>query len=127
MNVLLGVVVFGGFIYLVHKFIIAYSTKLLSFFVSNNHKYADEIITSGYVPVDWLVDVRGKKPRTRKRMNKVNALRRIRKIEKYFRHTSMVETEEVRAHILLRLKSVRKLWEQATWESLIPPNIHKEI
>ena len=123
MYVLLFMLLFAVFVFLLGKLILVYATKLTSVFIDTNHKYADEVITTGYVPVDWLVNTRASRPRIRSRMNKRKALRGLGKIIRYFRRTPMVASEEERARILGRLRSVKDHWRDAAWEQIVPPNL----
>lgn len=114
---------FAAFVFLLGKLILAYATKLTSVFIDTNHKYADEVLATGYVPVDWLVKTRRSRPLVRSRMTKRKALKRLAKVIRYFHRTPMVASEEERDRILARLRSVQQYWSESAWDQIVPPNL----
>ena len=123
MYILLILVVFAVFIFFMGKLMVAYATKLTEIFVGSKHRDAEEILASGYLPMRWLVNTRGKKPRMRRGVSKAGCIQKLKKIIDYFKRTPMVEDENTREQLLDRLKSILKTWVNAEFEEIKPPNI----
>jgi len=90
--------------------------------VGEKHKLIEYIITTSQVPEDWLKKYRVRTKRiVEEKVDKKNMgilsgeafveyLHRLDQLINYIKTTSIVESEEVRKIVLIRLKEVRKEW-----------------
>lgn len=112
------VVVTIVFVVLFYGFVVVYSQKVISFLVERKHRDAEMILNSGIAPPDW-----GKKGLARfghSGLSKMIAMRKIRQIIHYFRHTPIVEDEESRELLVSRLQKIRESWKKMGWKEIYP-------
>ena len=106
------------FVVLFYGFVVVYSQKVISFLVESKHRDAEMILHAGIAPPDW-----GKKGIARfghSGLSKTIAMRKMRKIIRYFRHTPIVEDEGSRELLVNRLQEIRESWKNMEWKEIYP-------
>ena len=104
-------------------FMVWFAEKLVGRTVGGSSEDAEQILASGCVPETWLVDFRGSRPRVRRGMNKAKAIRRLRKLVRYYRGTPVVSDEGTRAQTICSLRAVLARWKATPWTEILPPNM----
>ena len=106
------------FIFLLGRFIIFYSEKWISLLIDWKHKSAESILSSGFAPPDWKKNVFSMLGIGA--LAKYNALRKLKVIIRYFKHSTLVEDDETRKTIVSRLTQVHEQWKPMSWENICP-------
>jgi hypothetical protein len=108
------------FIFLLVKFILAYTARITEIAVGSKHQDAEQITFDGMVPQRWssgrLAKVLVSSPARRKRM----AMKRMQTLLRYFAHTPLVADDESREMLIKRLEYIRDDWRAKTPAELFP-------
>lgn len=87
--------------------------------IENKHMAAEYIVDRGLVPEHWVEelyeDSKNEKEEARKK-----AIKRVDKLKKHFKTSSLVENEEVREELMSQLEEAKKDWQKKEWEEIIP-------
>lgn len=107
-------------IFLMVKFILAYTAKITEVAVGSKHEDAEQIIFDGLIPERWaaggLAKVVARSPAGRKR----KALKKMNTLIRYFAHTPLVTDDESREMLIKRLEYVREDWQAKAPAELFP-------
>ncbi|MBA7565501.1 hypothetical protein ES708_07185 [subsurface metagenome] len=108
----------------INVFSIRYINFLFTKLVRRKHEWIESIISTSQIPESWTKKYRKKTTEIlQKQRNKGNMkilskkayrkyLQRLDQLISYIKITTVVENEEVRKEILIRLQEVRKEWEE---------------
>ena len=106
-----------GFLILLFRFILGYTSKVTSILVESKHRDTDFIVNSHYAPVEWKKRLW---VRLGPAMAKAYALRRMRALIHYFQHTPLVEDEIARKTAVDTLRAIQNEWRSSTWAEIYP-------
>ncbi len=83
--------------------------------VDRRHRAAEAILETGRPPREWIdaLPPGGEERRTRR------LLRELRKLEKYFEHSPLVDTEETRRTLVAELKEIGEKWKATSAADLL--------
>ncbi len=129
---LVSIIVFLAFVAL-FTLVFRYTTRTIGQrvgeWVDRRHRAAEEILDSGRAPRAWVEMLAGRFPGIgagevapgRERALKRRLLRELRRLEKYFERSPLVDTEETRSALVAELREVRRKWQAARVTELIAP------
>ena len=123
MVIVLGLVVAVGVVVGLAFLMLRFAENMVGRTVGGNSEDAEQILATGCVPEAWLVDFRGKRPRVRRGMNKAKAMRRLRKLIRYYRGTPVVPDERSRAQTISSLRQTLDRWRGAPWSEILPTSM----
>ncbi len=108
------------FVFLIIRFILAYSSKITEFAVGHKHQDAEQIISDGMVPERWIVGglLKGRLV-SRKRLKR-RAIRRMEVLIRYFTHSPLVSDDDSRDMLIKSLKYIRDDWREKSSAELFP-------
>ncbi len=105
-------------IFFTYKLILFYTKTMIQIAVDHKHRETEIITESGLVPPQWknALLVRFGSPGVAKWF----AMRRLRKLISYFRHTPLVSDEASREIVLRKLLMIQETWRTKDWIELFP-------
>ena len=110
-------VVIVGFLILLFKFVIAYTNKTVSVLVESKHRDAEFILNTRHAPPEWKKKI---VVHLGSAVAKGYAIRRVRIIADYFKHTPLIDSEEARTAAVSDLKAIRIEWRDTKWSEIFP-------
>ncbi len=129
---LASIIVFLAFVAL-FTLVFRYTTKTVGQrvdeWVDRRHRAAEELLESGRAPRAWIEMLAKRFPGIgsgevapgRERALKRRLLSELRRIEKYFERSPLVDTEETRTVLVAELRALGQKWKAAPVGELIAP------
>jgi hypothetical protein len=130
--VLVSIIVFLAFV-AAFTLLFRYTTRTVGQrvgeWVDRRHRAAEEILDSGRAPRAWIEMLSRRFPglasgavaSRRERALKRRLVRELRRLEKYFERSPLVDSEETRTTLVAELRAVREKWLSTPVAELIAP------
>lgn len=112
---LASVALLAGAFFLIFHLVVNVFGSLLE----RRQRDADFILYTGRVPPTWL----RRRPAAAfaVAVARFRVLRKLARVESYFKHTPLVASEEERESILRQLGEARSRWKSAPWQEMLLP------
>ncbi len=105
----------AGAFFLIYHLVVNVFGSLLE----RRQRDADFILYTGRVPPTWLK--RRPVGAFAVAVARFRVLRKLARVESYFKHTPLVASEQERESIVERLGEARSRWKSAPWEEMLLP------